>query len=122
MKNRRRSDVMINTYHVSYLRDMLPDLRQNVSPERHSVIISDENHDNEDLVRGELKDLGVDPTNFIFFYDPAIAKSVTEHATNVLKKLLDMGYEHGVHFDTDAKRIQHMMQNIPGTRCVVINR
>lgn len=118
MKNRRRSDVMINTYHMSYLRDMLPDLRQNVSPERHSVIISDENHDNEELVRGELKDLGVEPTNFIFFYDPSIAKSITEHATVVLQKLLNMGYEHGVHFDTDTKRIQHMMQIVPGTRCV----
>lgn len=122
MKNRRRSDVMINTYHVSYLRDMLPDLRQNVSPERHSVIISDENHDDEELVRNELKDLGVDPTNFILFYDPSIAKSITEHATVVLQKLLNMGYEHGVHFDTDAKRIQHMMHTVPGTRCVVINR
>ena len=117
---RRRSDILVNTFHMDAIPSMPYEKRVNISPERHSIIISDETYDKEELVRSEMESLGVDPDTTVYFYNPDLVESVTEHTRLVLQKIISLGYDLGFHFDNNEERVSSIIEYIQDVRIVSI--
>jgi hypothetical protein len=114
---RRRSDILINTYSDIVVPTMTENYTTDIAYQRHSVIISTES--DEESIKYQLSLIGIDDSIPIFCKkNPDISDS--EHKICVIKKLIDLGYEHGFHFDNNKEDIDDLMSVFSGIRCVRI--
>lgn len=118
MNNRRRSDILVNTFHIDAIVKMSPEQRSNVSAERHAILICSSTHESEGIIRNWLEEIGVDPDITIFFWDGDELQ--WEHCVGVISDLKKLGYDHGYHFDVDSERIAKILEELPDTRIVKI--
>lgn len=118
MNNRRRSDILVNTFHIDAIAKISIEQRNRVSADRHSIVICSSEHYSESIIRTWFGKIGVDPEVTIFFWDGD--ETQAQHCIDSINQLLKLGYEHGFHFDTDSNRISTILNDIPGTRCIKI--
>lgn len=118
LHSRRRSDILVNTFHIDAITKMNPGQRSRISADRHSIVICSTDHDSEGIIRTWFGEIGVDPEVTIFFWDGDELQ--WEHCVGVISDLKKLGYDHGYHFDVDSERIAKIMEALPDTRIVRI--